>query len=100
LCIRSEGEGYLQELQDDDEQLEHPDDVDRSTPLIPKTENFFVTFGESQLGQETCRLPKTSFSKLWPQESHRYSKIGIFDLVFPEKSISQGCIIAQNLLIY
>lgn len=75
----------MQELHDDEEQVEQPDDAPRSTPLMPKTENFFVTFGELQLGQETCGLPKTSFSKSWPQASHRYSKIGICTSSFFQK---------------
>ena len=68
----------LQELQEDllhEEQPELPEDVTGfSTPLMPKSENFFVMFLELHFGQATSGFaPDTSFSKLYLQALHVYS---------------------------
>jgi hypothetical protein len=73
---------YLQVLQEPELQLEQPDEVCFSTPLMPKRENFLTTSSEVQPGHKTDVFPKTSFSKSSPQEEHLYSKIGIFPLRF------------------
>ena len=69
---------YLQELQEPELQLEHPEEVCFSTPLMPKVENFFTTFSETHSGHDTVVFPKTSFSNSRPQAEHLYSKMGIF----------------------
>jgi hypothetical protein len=48
-----------------------------STPLIPKTENFFVTSLEPHFGQETSFETKTRTSNSSLQAGHMYSKMGI-----------------------
>ena len=79
MLIRGKGSTvYWQDLQDDELQELHPDPPDDvtgfSTPLIPKRENFFVTFLELHFGHETSGLvPETSFSKSSEQPSHLYS---------------------------
>jgi hypothetical protein len=73
---------YLQELQEPELQVEHPDAVCFSPPLMPKRDNFFTTSPEVQLGHEMVVFPKTSFSNSRPHEVHVYSKIGIFLLRF------------------
>ena len=73
---------YLQELQEPELQVEHPEEVCFSPPLMPKSENFFITSAEVQLGHETAAFPKTSFSNARPHDVHVYSKIGIFLLRF------------------
>jgi len=46
---------------------------------VPKAENFFSSFSDSQLGQAMAvESPITSFSKSLPQSLHTYSNIGIF----------------------
>jgi hypothetical protein len=72
----------LQELQEPELQVEHPEEVCFSPPLMPKSENFFTTSAEVQWGHETVAFPKTSFSNSRPHDEHVYSKIGIFLLRF------------------
>jgi hypothetical protein len=71
--LRSVVQGtYLHELHEEELQEVHPE-VCFSTPLIPKTENFFLTFRDLHFGQVTLWLPKTSFSNSSPHLSHWYS---------------------------
>jgi len=54
-----------------------------STPLMPKTENFFLIFWELHFGHETSGfVPETSFSNSFSQFWHLYSKIGILSPYF------------------
>jgi hypothetical protein len=71
---------YLHELQEPELQLEHPEDVCFSTPLMPKVENFFMTLSEAHSGHDTVVFPKTSFSNSRLHAAHLYSKMGIFIL--------------------
>ena len=68
---------YLHELQEPELQLEQPEDVCFSTPLIPNVENFLTTLSEEQFGQATRVFPNTSFSNSRPHAAHLYSNIGI-----------------------
>jgi hypothetical protein len=68
----------LQELQEPELQLEHPEEVCFPTPLMPKVENFFTTLSEVHSGHDTPVFPNTSFSKSIPHAAHLYSKMGIF----------------------
>lgn len=70
----------MHELQEPELQLEQPEEVCFSTPLIPKVENFFTTSPDEQFGHDTEVFPKTSFSNSSPHEAHLYSKMGIFFL--------------------
>ena len=72
---------YLQELQEPELQLEHPEEVCFPAPLMPKVENFFTTLSEVHSGHDTPVFPKTSFSNSRPHAAHLYSKMGIFSPV-------------------
>lgn len=62
----------MQELQEPALQEEQPDE-ERSTPLMPKTENFFLTSSDPQATQYTFCAPNTSFSNSFPHFVHVYS---------------------------
>lgn len=71
---------YLHVLQDEELQDVQPDVEETcfSTPLIPKTENFFFMFFELHLMHLTSGLlPETSSSNSVPQSLHLYSNIGM-----------------------
>ncbi len=70
-------------MQDDELHEEHPDPPEEvtglSTPLMPKRENFFVTFAELHLVHVISELELiTNFSKSSEQSLQVYSYIGIF----------------------
>jgi len=48
-----------------------------STPLIPKTENFFFTSSEPQDGHVALREPIARNSKSFSQDTHLYSNMGM-----------------------
>jgi hypothetical protein len=63
-----------------DEQPELPEEgAGLSPPLMPKRDNFFVTFLEAHFGHSMSGFePMTSFSNSSWHSLHMYSNIGIF----------------------